>query len=646
MRRLFRVRVQTLIHRLLRFGALPPTAALLALAPIMAAAHTPTAAIAHPCDTRYLSAGSGAADQCAGIFAPIENGTLKNKADALNGTDGSGIGPLWGGGWTEVAVYEDGVGTGLGFSIDPTTARWSVATPLDGDFVIGIKQATEVAFYLFEDRHAVSGGRFEIDPDFHGEGFSNARLYLPKQPRPPEPTRAEIKLDKEAGKVVRLADDTYAVPFTLTVRNAGDERLEAVQISDPLTIFGDQGALLGVEDLVAEGLTPSPDFDGIDETGLLAGTDRLEPGSKGRISFTLRFSCTPGSGPFKNRATAEGTGAVSRKLVSALARVEFACPTESPKPENPALRLGKEGGKVVRLTDDTYAVPFTLTVRNTGDEKLEAVQIADPLTIFGAGGALLGVDDLVAEGLTPNPDFDGTDETGLLAGTDRLEAGSKGRLSFTLRFRCTAGSEPFVNTATAEATGAASRKLVSDVATAGFACPTEPPVPTNPALQLDKEAGEIVRLDQDTFAVPFTLTVRNSGDEKLEGVQITDPLTIFGAAGTLLGVDDLVAEGLTPSPDFDGENTTRLLSGTDRLKPGIEGRISFTLRFSCTADSGPFTNTATAEGDGRDRLPDRAATAARADEAGHRPRAVGRRDRAARGRRVRRANHVRRPQHR
>ena len=82
------------------FRALVAAGALLCLC---GKADAGAAKVVSPCVPAHLSAAGRDADECAGIFAPVGVGTLKNQAAALNGTDGTGIGPLWGGDWEELA---------------------------------------------------------------------------------------------------------------------------------------------------------------------------------------------------------------------------------------------------------------------------------------------------------------------------------------------------------------------------------------------------------------------------------------------------------------------------------------------------------------------------------------------------------------
>ena len=494
----------------------------------------------HACDPQYLTDSSRPASECAGIFAPDGPGTLKNKAEALNGLDGSGIGPLWGGGWTEVAVFEDGRGSGLGFHVDLHDQVWSVAKALDGDFVIGIKQSTEVAFYLFQDRSHVTGGQFVVDPNFHGEGFSNARIYA-RESVPGEP---RIALDKTAGPVAAAGAGAYSVPITLAVENLGKEPLVHLQLQDRLDIFG-RGSLLEVSrpEVLAGQLSVNPDYDGLGSADLLTGTDVLEIGARAVLRFVATFGPGEETGPFLNVAVASATGKQSAKLVHATDKAEIALPRE------PEIQLTKHTGPVVETGPGTFTVPVSLTLENAGNEKVTYVQIADNTDIFGEDGRTISVNNVRSESggfrrLTLNPGFDGLTDIRLLAGTDSLEVGKKARVSFDLEFTCQPGSGPFENVAEASAKGANSRQAAGAFGRAEIVCPAEPPEPPVPGIELSKVAGEATVIAPGEFAMPITLTVTNTGNEDLTSVQIVDDLQIFAGGGSLLGVSDLTSQTL------------------------------------------------------------------------------------------------------
>jgi uncharacterized repeat protein (TIGR01451 family) len=176
-------------------------------------------------------------------------------------------------------------------------------------------------------------------------------------------------------------------------------------------------------------------------------------------------------------------------------------------------------------------------------------------------------------------------------------------VSFTLRYRCDADSGPFSSVATARGTGTNSSKMVTSDAHAGGAtvsipCPTLSPPAPEPAISLTQAAGPIATIGPDEFEIPIAITIDNTGTDSLSAVQIIDNLDIFGANATLVSVTNLQSPSLGINAGFDGLGVTDLLLGADALAPGGSGELSFTLRYRCDADSGPFTSVATALGTG------------------------------------------------
>jgi uncharacterized repeat protein (TIGR01451 family) len=91
--------------------------------------------------------------------------------------------------------------------------------------------------------------------------------------------------------------------------------------------------------------------------------------------------------------------------------------------------------------------------------------------------------------------------------------------------------------------------------------------------------------------------VLNAGTETLAGIQIDDPLDIFGA-GEFLGVDGLESDTLAINPSFNGTTDSLLLSGQDTLTADESGIVTLTVRFDPGTETGPFTNRAVATGRG------------------------------------------------
>ena len=449
---------------------------------------------------------------------------------------------------------------------------------------------SDPAWYLFDITGWDGKSTIELLNFWKGVrgAISHVTIYGPKGPfPPPEPA---IAVQKTAGEVVAEQDGSLTVPFEITVTNTGDEPLIALQIEDSLDIFG-TGELLAVEQLSSDTLSVNTAYDGLTDINLLDGTDTLAPGDSASVSFTVRFDSGDETGQLLNVTIAAGTGEVSGTTVTDSAQVPFPLPPPQPQP---AIEVEKIAGEVIAETDGGLSVPFEITVTNTGDEQLIALQIEDSLDIFGTG-ALLAVEQLSSAMLRVNPAYDGLTDINLLNGTDTLAVGESASVSFTIRFDPGDEPGPFSNVTTAIATGEGGGTVVSDTDSESF--PVIPTIP-QPGIEVEKTAGEVIAATDGSLSVPFEITVTNTGDEPLIALQIEDSLDIFGT-GALLAVEQLSSATLSVNTAYDGLTDINLLDGADTLAPGESAIVSFTVRFDPGDELGPFLNVTTAMATGQ-----------------------------------------------
>ena len=418
-----------------------------------------------------------------------------------------------------------------------------------------------------------------------------AQIHLLRQP--------DISAEKLTGEVTLNDDGSQSVPLTITVSNTGDDELQDLLLEDDLDIFG-TGTLLAVEALASADLTLNPNYNGLNDTQLLTGADTLPVDGSGTVTFVLRFDPADEPGPFTNTVTATATGVISTETVTATATATFE-PLDDPGPgpgEQPAIEVLKEAGTVTLNDDGSQSVPLTITVSNAGDDALQDLLLEDDLDIFGAG-SLLAVESLASADLTLNTNYNGLNDTQLLTGADTLPVDGSGTVTFVLRFDPADEPGPFTNTVIASGTGTVSGELVTATATATFERLDDPgPGPgEQPAIAVQKDAGEVTLNDDGSQSVPLTITVSNTGDDDLQSVLLEDSLDIFGT-GTALAVESLTSSDLTVNPSYDGLTDTQLLTGADTLPVAGTGTVTFVVRFDPADEPGPFTNTVTATGTG------------------------------------------------
>ncbi|SDY09430.1 conserved repeat domain-containing protein [Amycolatopsis xylanica] len=273
-------------------------------------------------------------------------------------------------------------------------------------------------------------------------------------------------------------------------------------------------------------------------------------------------TCTakaPDSG-FTNTATATGKDPLAKEVkVTADAAVEVI---------HPSVSIVKDAAPAVVRSGDT--VTYTITVTNTGDATLTGVAVAD---------ARIPACDKTLGTLQPKA---------------------------TQTYTCTtvAGEQGFTNTAKVTGTDPTNRPVdATDDATFTV---------THPAITLAKDVTGGPFREGDT--VPFQLTVTNTGDVPLTGVQVTDPLVTAcaqtydgtlapGAAWTfgctfVAGKDDFTnVASVTGTPPVGPPVTATDDTPVDVIHPAVTITKDATPMVVRAGDTVTFTLTVTNTGD-------------------------------------------------
>ncbi|MFN0070036.1 MAG: beta strand repeat-containing protein [Chloroflexota bacterium] len=448
-----------------------------------------------------------------------------------------------------------------------------------------------------------------------------------------------IGLAKSAGAPINNNDGTFTVPFTFSVENLGDVALTNVQVTDDLAsaFSGATGFNIVGGTMAATGtLTVSSGFTGTTpNTNLLnSANSSLTVGATHTITFSVRV--TPGSnlGPFSNTATASG---VSPDLASVTDTSDNGTnpdpdgdnnanepgendPTPISFTESPAIGIAKAVGTVVNNFDGSFTVPFTLTLTNLGDVPVTNIQVTDDLdaAFSGATSFLLVPGSTSATGsLTANPSFNGSGANRglLLPGSSTLAVNASHSVSFSVRVTPGVNLGPYLNQATATASGPAGQSITdlsdnganpdSDGDRNGNEAGENDPTPVSfvlsPAIGLAKAIGAVVNNSDGTFTVPYTLTVKNLGDLNISSVQVVDNLaaTFGSATGFQVMPGSLTASGtLNANTAYSGSgaNTSLLIAASSTLPRGATETIGFSVRVTPGSTPGPYFNTATVTG--------------------------------------------------
>ncbi|MCR9278272.1 MAG: OmpA family protein [Pseudomonadaceae bacterium] len=405
---------------------------------------------------------------------------------------------------------------------------------------------------------------------------------------------------------VNNADGSYSLTYRIAVSNSGDTPLNGVQVTDDLEAVFGVGAVV-VDSVTALTLTENAGYDGLTagDINLLDGTDSLAVGASADID--LAITVTPGAnlGPFVNTATASGTSPGNQAVNS---------PGNAP---NVSFTEAPEIGVAKQLTaaptnngDGTYTLSYLITVENSGDVPLSAVQIDEDLTTTFALADSFAVDSVVASaGLTAAPGFNGDAVTGLLAGTDVLAVAQSETVTLTLTVTPAGVLGPYNNTAVAAGTspsGAASTDNSTDGVdpdTNGNGDPTDDSVPTVVTFAEAPELGLAKALvsgptnnGDGSYTLGYQFVLENSGDVVVNGLQISDDLSTTFAGATFV-VDSLTSADVTVNAaGFNGAADTDLLAGTDSLAVGASATIDLTVTVTPGANLGPYDNSAQATG--------------------------------------------------
>jgi uncharacterized repeat protein (TIGR01451 family) len=186
----------------------------------------------------------------------------------------------------------------------------------------------------------------------------------------------------------------------------------------------------------------------------------------------------------------------------------------------PGIDVTKSCPGSVPLGED---IEYTITVTNTGNEKLEGVT----------------VDDTLLGDITGEFDFDFSNP---------FPAGATATAVVT--YTPGPDEDPVLNTVTASGVGEDSGVEASDEAS----CTTDIDEP-NPAIDVSKQCTELAHVGD---AVTYTITVTNTGGENLDGVSVMD--TVLGDLSASFA--DSLAVGASESHEF---NYVVLGGGPDPL---------------------------------------------------------------------------------
>lgn len=414
--------------------------------------------------------------------------------------------------------------------------------------------------------------------DADGDGRPNEAGE--NDPTPVTPTWGPaLSVTKSLTAAVAVQPDfSVLVPLRVVVRNAGDEPLSSVGVSDALSaaaggafgnfVAGGAGAALAAGQYTVQsapafsgactGGTLSPGYNGHTGQVALATITSLPTAATCTIDFSLRFMPQAATS-YTNHASATALGDYTASAVNANGSVAVPYP-----------RIGV-AKQVVGTTsvqaDGTVVVPFSLVARNLGGEALGGVTIADAVSgaapglgnhVAGGAAAALTAGQYTVQvapafsgacaGGTANAGYTGAGAN-TLATVGTLAVNASCTVTFSLRFRPTTPlpavsgvcGQRYCNQATATATGGTSGVAASDTSDDGAAPDADGDGLANEAGENDatpisvtftprigvaksKPTGEVVNANGSITAA-FRVRVQNYGNEPLTGITLSDTLS-------------------------------------------------------------------------------------------------------------------------
>ncbi len=263
-----------------------------------------------------------------------------------------------------------------------------------------------------------------------------------------------------------------------------------------------------------------------------------------------------------------------------------------------ALGIAKAASAPKVNSDGSYNVRYTVVLKNYGTDPLINVSVTDNLSAtFPSPSTFTVYADSTKAGagstLSLNTAFDGSSQTNLLNTGNSLSGGVSDTIVFTVRVNPSAFFVPFFNSATSEAFNI-SNVILRDSSTAGLnpdpdgdGNPVNNSTPTGVTFVPFEffgitKVGEIVKSDNNSYNLSYTVTIHNLGNDTLTNVTLNDSLfgkTVKNPATYSMHSSPVSSgQNLVVNSSFNGNTDIRLiLPGQSKMPPRTTTSVHFVI---------------------------------------------------------------------
>jgi large repetitive protein len=469
----------------------------------------------------------------------------------------------------------------------------------------------------------------DADPDKDGDPTNNSYATSIVIQGTPKPQAKKLGVAMSVASVVKQADESYNVTYTVYVKNYGSTTLTNISLLDTVAnAFTSPAAYSIVSGVVANAgsqLVVSGDFDGNNAPYYLNSyLSRLAAGKEDTLSYTVNVQPNGASGPFYSQVVAIAKPEGSTLTVSDRSNAgSVIIPNDDTKTAvrfdlpSALLGLAKQVGTPVRVADNVWDVPYTIKVCNLGTTELKQVQVIDDLSkTFGNGAQVTSVTVTADAGLKVNAGYTGV---GLL--TSMLDTTASTLPVKAIRYVqlvarvnvSQATSLSYTNIAFGSAMSGA--VAVSDTSNTGSNVDPDNDLdprnnndgtqvvlnslPGAPYIGVAMTVSDTVRQTNGSYNVTYRMVVKNYGTVALSNVSLSDSLSnVFnsqvGASFSILGTPIASAGSiLKVNPGFNGSTDPVLVTGdsTSRLAVGATDTLLVRVNVITNGQTGTFFNT-------------------------------------------------------